>query len=120
VSNKRRARAVTAGHVAATYAGTDTARLVGTKDIGGRVHELWTLNGTLFVVPLGMPCDPPGVSEAFAIRKAATLTGRCPNCDAVVGATAGIPDVDLPYVGAVHDGTCPATDANLTRMLHGT
>jgi hypothetical protein len=77
------------------------ATFVRRGDVLGWPHEYWRRGTTLFVVPVPRDYSPPELVDALNARKVATLTGRCPMCNAVASSKGGVVDV-------VHDDSCPA------------
>jgi hypothetical protein len=59
---------------------------------------------------------PPALKNALAIRNQATRDMQCPNCDSYIEGPP-IRAGQISHVAMRHDADCPATNANVLRLL---
>jgi hypothetical protein len=82
----------------------------------GRTGELLVVGDVGYLVPAITPEMSPRLRRLLALRREATISGRCPRCSA--SATAGAPLA--PRLGELlmeHETSCPVADDTVGPLL---
>lgn len=103
--------------LASVYSQGKEPRLMSVSDDG--LDEAWAIGHTLFIVPAIPTGAPPLLEYALRVRRDATFTGICSDCNATVGTlTFGAASTTpLNHSSIPHRNNCPALDANITPQL---
>jgi hypothetical protein len=87
-----------------------------TDQAAGGHAELLVIDGIGYLMPAIRPDLPPRLRRLLELRRAATISGRCPRCSA--SATGGAPLA--PRLGELvmeHEAWCPVSDDTVGPLL---
>ncbi|MEU3568326.1 hypothetical protein AB0E96_07835 [Kitasatospora sp. NPDC036755] len=103
--------------MAGVYAQGTEPRLLSVLPTGR--DEMWAVGNAMFIIPVVPPDAPPLLEYALRLRREATFTGKCGECNATfgIGAFGNLEEISFSAAKFPHRRNCPAADDNVLPNL---